>query len=151
MIELKTAQGVSFFVDAADVAAVQQYNWYYDSGYIKRTLPKRRKQYLHRFLLEGDGHEMLEVDHIDRNKLNNCRSNLRRSCRSQQQINTNLQSNNSSGVRGVALDRGKHWMAYIDVDRQRRYLYSGPSFEAAVAARLAAELKFHQPILERNY
>lgn len=152
MIELKTAQGVSFFVDAADVAAVRKFTWCCDKGYISRHIgPGGSRQFLHQFLLQDDGQGCREIDHIDQNPLNNCRSNLRRSDRVQQMLNARKRCDNSSGVKGVALRRGKHWMAYIDVDRQRRYLYSGPSFEAAVAARLAAEVVFHQPILEKNY
>lgn len=155
MKELITSNGVPFWVDDADFEAVSKYKWYWMKGAISRVPSRSEKiatsrQSLHQFLLAGDGCGTREIDHKDRNPRNNTRGNLRRSDRTQQTINTRVRSDSTTGVKGVARKRKGQWMAYIDLYGVRRYLYSGKSFEAAVEARKQAEVKYHQPILERD-
>lgn len=58
-----------------------------------------------------------EVDHCDQNGLNNQRSNLRRSTRSQNRANVSLRKDNKSGFKGVCFsERLGKWRAYIQVD-----------------------------------
>lgn len=151
MKELITSNGVPFWVDDEDFKAVSEYSWYWDRGAITRYVPKsgNKRQSLHQFLLAEDGQGAREIDHKDRNPRNNMRSNLRRSDRTQQAVNTSLRSDSTTGVKGVARKRRGQWMAYINLSGIRHYLYCGKSFEAAVEARKQAEVKYHQPILER--
>lgn len=59
----------------------------------------------------------LEVDHRDRDRLNNQRSNLRLATRSQNATNKSIQSNNTSGYRGVYwLKRDKKWLARVGIN-----------------------------------
>lgn len=76
----------------------------------------------------------LEVDHIDRNPLNNCRNNLRvvnhlTNMRNRREI----QDNNTSGVRGVSWHKGKY-QARIRVQGELIYLGRHDTIEAASAA-----------------
>lgn len=75
---------------------------------------------LHRLILgAGPGQE---VDHIDRNGLNNLRSNLRLTDRQGNLRNRGLQKNNRIGLKGVELQGGTY-RATITVNRKRIRLF----------------------------
>lgn len=85
----------------------------------------------------------LEVDHIDGNGLNNRKSNLRMVNRTVNSQNHRLQSNNTSGVVGVAMhSQSGLWRAYIKNDGKTISLGTHSDFNSAVAARKSAEVKF---------
>jgi hypothetical protein len=78
---------------------------------------KRQSYWLHRFLLNIK--PGFEVDHIDHNGLNNCRSNLRIVTRGQNMQNRKgaMKKNKSSGIRGVSWDKKiKRWVVTLKVD-----------------------------------
>jgi hypothetical protein len=57
------------------------------------------------------------ADHIDRNGLNNQEHNLRRATKSEQVMNQGLNSDSTSGRKGVSWHRGvQKWCAYIRKD-----------------------------------
>lgn len=80
-----------------------------------------------------------DVDHINRDRLDNRIENLRCVTRS---VNChNIVGRASSGEKGVSLtSRGKSWEARISVDRKHIYLGSYASLEEATAARKGAEI-----------
>ncbi len=76
------------------------------------------------------------IDHINRDRLDNRRSNLRDTSTSENQANTKMRSNNASGFRGVSTSStpdGK-WRANICIRGNRRYLGRFETKEAAAAA-----------------
>lgn len=87
----------------------------------------------------------LEVDHIDRNPLNNHPDNLRVANRSENARNKNEQANNTSGVKGVTFCRrtGK-WMAQIGHLKKTVFLGRFSDISEARNARLNAEVLLHQ-------
>lgn len=82
----------------------------------------------------------LDVDHINRNRLDNRVENLREVSRSCNTRNSGNYMTNKSGVKGVhwAADRGK-WMAHIKVFGNDHHLGQYDDFLEAVCHRLAAE------------
>lgn len=62
-------------VDTADYSLVSRYSWYYRDGYAVSKI-NRREVRMHRFILNETDPERL-VDHINRNRLDNRRANLR--------------------------------------------------------------------------
>lgn len=80
----------------------------------------------------------LEVDHIDLDKLNNVRSNLRITTHAQNNQNRPLNANNTSGYRGVTFDKKTgRWAAYAMLDGKRKHVgYFDEPDEAAEAARV---------------
>lgn len=113
-------------LDDEDFDRLLTYAWYIDSnGYVRRTdytegkIYKNRKKPLkiikiHKQILNYWGN--LEIDHIDGNKLNNQKTNLRIVSKSENQLNrVHLNKNNSSGIRGVSFNKwgkkNKRWMA----------------------------------------
>lgn len=88
-----------------------------------------------------------EIDHINHNRLDNRISNLRDVSHNENSKNYSLKSNNSSGVTGVRWDNIKSmWFASIGVNYKTIFIGRFKSFDKAVAARKAAEVKcgFHE-------
>jgi hypothetical protein len=81
------------------------------------------------------------TDHIDGNKLNNRRANLRVCDQAVNMQNVGPRKDNNSGVRGVWFDgyRGK-WAAQITARNRRVSLGRFDKKEDAIAARHTAEL-----------
>jgi len=83
------------------------------------------------------------VDHKDRNKQNNKWDNLRKATRSQNSMNSKLRDDNTSGHKGVFLDKRTGLChAYINVDGKRISLGWGLTFEEASRRREEAEKKY---------
>ena len=90
----------------------------------------------------------LQIDHIDRNKLNNAISNLREVTNTENHHNMGVQSNNKSGCSGVIFNKqNKKWRSYIKCDKKQIELGSFDTYENAIRARHLAEyiLGFHNP------
>lgn len=84
------------------------------------------------------------VDHIDRNKANNCFANLREATALQNAANTGLRSTNRSGFKGVCWDgRNRKWRATITVNGRQRSLGRHEQLEDAVIAYAAEARAVH--------
>lgn len=137
---------VPFQIDAADYRAVSRYRWHIEgNGYPQTTLGTsvdKRSIYLHAFLM-GRAPDGLQWDHINRDKLDNRRRNLRSVTASANQHNKGLSRNNTSGAKGVGWDITKRkWHACIGIAGRLKNLGRFDTLEEAVAARLAAEATF---------
>lgn len=75
----------------------------------------------------------MDVDHINRDKLDNRPENLRLATTAQNRANIGKQRNNSTGYKGVFLDKGK-FRAKIKSNGTQRFLGSYGTAEAAAAA-----------------
>lgn len=118
---------------------------YYYAYVGARLVPVQRIVYA---LHHGDP-GTLDIDHIDRDKLNNRIENLRAVTRAENMQNhSGAQSNSKTGVRGVYRDKARRkWAASIRVNGKDIKLGRFYSFDAAVAARKEAEEKYftHAP------
>lgn len=89
---------------------------------------KRNAVFVHRTILERVLGRLLVrgefVDHIDGNRLNNKRSNLRLASRSQNGGNRKRNADNTSGYKGVVRENSKArpWAAKINIDGKQRRL-----------------------------
>jgi len=84
-----------------------------------------------------------DMDHINGDRRDNRLSNLRVVTNSENRKNSKLQVNNTSGVPGVAWDKGRgKWAAYIKVNSKRVALGRFSCFWRAVIARRNAEVYF---------
>lgn len=132
-------------VDEQDVDLLHAHAWCLQRGGKTRYAASNfagKKIYLHRLIFERMSGVPLgrkEVDHCNRNGLDNRRENLRVATRSEQLRNTSLNIRNKSGFRGVCAV-GKRWRAYVHTDYRRVHLgYFDTAEEAAEAHRVAAQ------------
>ena len=105
---------------------------------------KSRTIYLHIWVYKQNNSTYIgEVDHIDTNKLNNLKENLRPATRSQNSFNTSLRNNNSSGIKGVSWAKDlSRWNAYITIKGKRISLGYFDSIEEAAEVRRAAAIRY---------
>ena len=143
-MECTLPTGGRFRIDCEDYALVAQYRWTMNAaGYFVASLGRKSNHiFLHRLIMNPpDG---LYVDHIDGDKSNCQRSNMRLCSYTENNRNVGLQQNNQCGYKGVywASDRGK-WRAEITVDRKHIHIGSFDSpIDAAEAYDEAAILYF---------
>mgnify|MGYP000341592864 CR=1 FL=1 len=110
-----------------------------DTGYLEvKHQYKTYKQHRVVFFLHH-GYWPAEVDHKDRDKLNNCPINLLDSTRSDNCLNRGLFSNNTSGVKGVVYDKSRSkWRALLTVNGTRMQEYFDDK-ESAISKRKELE------------
>ena len=111
------------------------------SGYFNVQI-KGRVYRLHRiiFLYHHGYFPETQVDHIDRNPLNNRIENLREVSQTCNSRNSGNPCTNTSGVKGVSWhNRISKWGVQIVVAERQRHLGYFPDFTEAVAHRLAHE------------
>lgn len=130
-------------IDVVDTDFVNQWTWRLSTkGYAVRGQAVNGKIYsfrLNRVLLGLVTGDVLEVDHINLDKLDNRRSNLRVIPKAAQQQNVPSNAGSSSKYRGVSWHRkaGK-WETHIYVGRKKHYLgLFSTEEEAAEVARAA--------------
>ena len=128
-------------IDLEDVEKCAQYKWSFSNGgYIVRMKPTLL--FLHRFILDCNNNEQ-EVDHINRDKLDNRKSNLRTCTAFENSRNKGMHRNNKSGVKGVFQRKGSNkWNAFINFNKQRINLGVYDNIEEATRVRKEAELKY---------
>lgn len=131
-------------MDEADYIPLSTHSWcYLEAGYAVRGTRIGGKPcmiYMHRELLNPP--EGMEVDHINRNKLDYRRSNLRLATSTEQKGNTGISSRNTSGYRGVYWRKDiRKWSARISIADRTCHLGTFVAVEEAVKVYNAAAVK----------
>lgn len=90
-----------------------------------------------------------DVDHKDGNRLNNKWENLREATRSQNNYNSKIHKNNTSGFKGVGrqLDNSEKWFARINYNKRIVHLGTYNDYHFAVLARLWASEYLHSEFM----
>lgn len=139
MKEIKLTKGKVALVDDEDYVRLQLYNWHLLGGkYAARYTPTGSR------LMEKDVMEVMDnvmLDHKDMNPLNNQRTNLRVANKSRNSQNRGLQSNSTSGYKGVCASKGK-WQAHIKYHGQKVNLGTYVDKKEAAHAYNVAAKKF---------
>ena len=143
-----TANGEPFRFDIQDYEAVSPYSWYKTSnGYIATRNSQNDLLLLHQIIMGTvDCQDMIQVDHINHDKTDNRRCNLRLANKVLNGQNTGLRVDNTSGMTGIYWSkRWRVWIARITVNKKTMHLGTFHSFDDAVAARKAAEERYFGP------
>lgn len=129
-------------IDLEDVEKIKDYKWYLTrDGYCANSVKSKNRVRLHRFLLNVQDDKI--VDHVNRDKLDNRKCNLRIATPSENMHNRNLSKNNKSGFSGIWHDvkRGK-WEVQICINNRKKRIGIFVKLEDAIEARLRAELEY---------
>jgi hypothetical protein len=155
MKQIPLTLGKKAIVSDCDYGYLRQWKWYFfksgRGGYAKRTTKVPRQCVLmHKVIAERKGIQG-EVDHRNRNKLDNQRRNLRPATRGQNVTNSDLRSDNSTGYRRVywAEWAGKY-RAYITHRGKRIYLGYFQFKKDAARAYNKAALTYYGPFAYQN-
>ena len=106
LIFVTVADGRSFVIDEQDFPVIAKRSWHITAqGYVATDIDRKLVK-LHNMLLNPAGTEL--VDHINRNKLDNRRENLRKCTKQQNCFNQSLRCTNSSGFKGVVFDKRRN-------------------------------------------
>lgn len=154
LVEL--TQGLWATVDIEDAELVSRYTWsatrhnltHYASA-ANRGTDYSRRVYMHRLILQVSGG--LQVDHADRNGLNNRRCNLRAATRSQ-----NCSNREKTGVtsrfKGVYWNKkDRRWVAQIGSNSDVKFLGGYLSEENAAMAYDSAAFKAYGAFAVLNF
>ncbi len=147
-------RGQSALVDDADYDNLRQWQWLLvGDGYAGRfdhTVRPHRLIYMHRSVIDAQPGE--RVDHINGDKLDNRRDNLRLVTSAQNQQNKRPSSNCTSGYKGVCWHKGTgKWHVRITVNGQRLHLGYYADLETAALLYDAAARHFFGEYARPNY
>lgn len=152
---LPLSKNTHAIIDEID-ADLDDFKWYNNGNdYACRKPNLKPRIYLHRVILQRIiGRDLVqgeEADHINRNRLDNRRSNLRVSDRSLNASNRALQTNNTSKYRGVWLNEIGKWRADIKVRGKKICLGTFVTPEEAAHAYDATALKIRGEFAVLNF
>lgn len=135
-------KGLVFIVDSDIAKSIQHRSWCNSQGYVASRVGGELIR-LHDYVMSTIAAEKPEgcyVDHINQDKRDNRRTNLRFVSPTESSKNMPLRSNNKSGYVGVAkIEGGKRYRAYITVDGKQKNLGHYDTAEEAHQARMEAE------------
>ena len=152
---IELTQGRFTVVNDEDYALVSSSKWFCSArGYAVRSY-KGKGLYLHRVLLglvPGDG---ILVDHIDNDKLNNTRKNLRVCTHVENCRNRRKHLDNTSGFKGVFFmrdhERKRPWVARIGVNGKATHIGNYKTKEEAARAYDKAAKQHHGDFASLNF
>lgn len=134
-------------IDLDDIEKCKPYKWVYrNDGYVSAKINNKGVK-LHRFIANTPKGK--HTDHINRNRLDNRKSNLRICSQSENNLNKGNYKNNSSGRKGIKIKDGKYEAA-LKYKKVKYYLGFFDKFEDAVKAREEAEIKYYGHILQQS-
>lgn len=148
-MEIKIHNNTTCIIDKEDFSRVSKHKWYLDDwGYARRN--KKFKDgtadsdplRMHRFVLKTKS--KLVVDHMNGNKLDNRKTNLRLCTVAQNNFGRGIKKDNTSGCKGVHFNKptGK-WMARISAYGKRKYLGLFKTKELAYSAYKEVSKELH--------
>ena len=143
MQKIELTQGKYAIVDDGDFDDLNQFNWcFHNSGYAVRGVRVSGKvtlQWMHRIITNCPAD--MDVDHINHDKLDNQKSNLRVCSTSENCHNQQMHSvAKTSRFKGVYFDKqANKWRAQIKLNNKNKYLgLFTNEIDAAIAYNNAA-------------
>lgn len=130
-------------IDVEDVDKIKNYKWYISAGYcITKAIDPNCGTDIANVIFDDYDNK---YDHINHNRLDNRKINLRPVTSHQNAMNMGKKNTNTSGVTGVRKEdhcKTTKWTATITHNYKTKWLGSYDTFDDAVKARLKGEIKF---------
>lgn len=142
-IEIRLNNGQYAIADEEDYDFLAQWRWgiSFSGSYVVRK-EKEKRIYMHRVVNQTP--PGMITDHVNGNKLDNRKVNLRTVNHSQNGCNRGLQRNNSSGFKGVSWHQGRSkWQAHIKSKGKELHLGWFDTTTGAAIAYNNAAIKHH--------
>ena len=141
-VEIITRKNEVIFIDKDDFEKCKKISWNIDSkGYANGGNKNVGKVRLHRYIMNPP--KNMQVDHINRNKLDNRKSNLRIVTNQENHFNRPLNKNNKSGIKGVYYNKvSNKWCCQITLNGKCVHSELFDIKEEAIAKRKLLENKF---------
>lgn len=163
MVTIKLTQGREAQVSEEDREYLERWSWgTHSEGYAKcranrSTGDSGRYLYMHRIVMERMTGAPVppewEIDHIDGDKLNNQRGNLRLVTRSQNNMNRARYKGSASQYKGVSR-QGKKWRATIVLNKKQKHLgcyetqaQAARAYDEAARAEFGEHARLNFPIV----
>jgi len=147
-----TNEDEKFYFDLVDYNKIKNYCWYIDSeGYVCASIENSNEKIkMHRLIMNCT--EEMVVDHIYHHRYDNRKDKLRICNKQENSCNSELSTNNTSGVIGVHWHkRDQEWRAAIGY-KNKLYCLGGYTNKIdAIKARLRAERKFYGEFAPQKY
>lgn len=134
MKKIELTQGEFTLVDDEDYDILMKWKWYYNQGYavrgatvIRDGIKKQTTISMHRFLMNA--FDDMEVNHINKDRLDNRRNNLRLCGHNGNKITRDKNKTNGKGekpssqYKGVTWNKERRkWKAQIHINGESKYL-----------------------------
>lgn len=144
-----TFKGEKFYFDLEDYNKIKGYCWHL-TGYPDKTTKTKyvssfdsngKTLFMHRLIKNIHNLDTkIQVDHLNHDKQDNRKSNLRIVTNSENQFNIPLRKNNTSGYIGIGYSNSKKtWYATIRVNGKTKYLGSSKDKDVVIKLRKDAE------------
>lgn len=150
----KYGEGKCVLVDDDDYEELSKFKWIVGThGYAQRGFYKNGKTkiiLMHRFIMKANKGDL--IDHINRNKLDNRKENLRIANQAQNMRNCDLRVTNNSGYKGVHWSKlHKKWKAEITKDYKNYFIGLFESPEDAARAYDAKSVELFGEFARLNF
>lgn len=153
-------QGQVSLVDDEDFERLDIHKWHAATTSFDKTKFYARRQSvsmprrvlnLHREVLQLESTDRNKVDHINGDTLDNRKENLRKADQFQNQYNTKIRSDNTSGYRCVSWSKSnKKWLVQIRVLKERVHIGHFTSKEDAAQAAILFSYIYHKEFISLN-
>lgn len=123
MAEIILTNGKIALVDEEDFVRLNKYRWYQSSNGYAHAHINKKAVYMHRLVLNLEG--KMDTDHINHNKLDNRKENLRVATKSQNAANQlKCKGRTSSKHKGVSWNKeNKKWEVHCKAQYLGKYTY----------------------------
>lgn len=155
MKKIPLPKGEFALVDDEDYEFLMQWKWHFHSGYAARWTStkgkiKIRAVFMHREVAKTPAGKM--TDHINLEKLDNRKSNLRICTHSQNQLNRLAKKSNPSGYKGIYWNkRNEKWHAQASADGKQVHIGYFDDFVEAAKKYDEFSRKHHGEFAKPNF
>lgn len=128
-----------FYFDLEDYELIKHYIWQEETGGYVVTYFDNKRLFMHNLINDSN---VRTQDHINGNRKDNRKENLRSATITENARNRTIPKNNRSGCKGVSQNKNGKYRAYITVNKKWISLGTYNDFGTAKEVRLQAEKEY---------